>query len=117
MFFHKPCSYAIKADVSGSVKILAGFSIIGKFTAQITECSITKNRNSGKIPLVFYCERCERIVEDTDEIVCPCSSCGEVTDFNKIKVAAESGGIFCPSCIKRFDEKTYSICVRDIKFP
>lgn len=118
MIFHKKCKYTIKADLSESIRVLATFSIIGKFTAQATECSIKKRTHSGKAPLVLFCEKCNRIVKDFDEVICPCDSCGEVIELSKIKIPVESGGMYCSECIKKFkDEKIYSVSVKDIKLP
>ena len=118
MIFHKKCKHVVKADLSESIRVLANFSIVGKFTAQTTECSIKKRTRSGKATLTLFCEKCNKIVKEQTELICPCDSCGDTFELPEIKIPTESGGMFCPKCIKRFtDEKIYSIIIKDIKLP
>jgi late competence protein required for DNA uptake (superfamily II DNA/RNA helicase) len=118
MIYHEKCGNILRIDLSESTRILADFSIVGKFTAQVTELSF---RKSGKtrIPIKYYCVKCKRIVEEKEDVVSKCDRCGEINDVKQSKVPAESGGIFCEKCIERFsgDEKIYSVSIKDIKLP
>lgn len=115
MIYHKPCNFIIKIDISEVVKILADFSIMGKFTAQATTLTFHRLTNK-KIPIIYYCKKCNKNVDDFDEMVSPCDSCGKIFSSISIKIPQDSGGLYCSNCIKRFsDEKCYSISIKDIK--
>ena len=116
MLYHKECGNILKIDLSGSVKPLAEFTIIGKFTAKPVKVDLHKI-NDGRSPIIFFCKKCNRVVENDEEMVCSCDNCGNPHSSKDMKIPVDSGGIFCPDCIKRFsDEKTYSISIKDFKF-
>ena len=115
MIYHKPCNYILKIDITEIIKILADFSIVGKFTAQSTGLTFHRISNR-KIPIIYYCKNCNKNVEDFDEMVSPCDACGKIFPSADMKIPQDSGGLFCPECIKTFsDEKCYPISIKDIK--
>lgn len=115
MIYHKKCKYILKIDISPVIKILADFSIIGKFTAKSTTLSFHRITNK-KIPIIYYCKKCNENVDDFDEMVSSCDTCGNIFPSIEMKIPQDSGGLFCPKDIKRFsDEKCYPISIKDIK--
>jgi DNA-directed RNA polymerase subunit RPC12/RpoP len=115
MIFHRQCNYILKADVSKATKMLANFSVAGKFTAQITELTIHKT-GIKKLPIIYFCARCNTIVEDQDDMICHCDSCGNISNIKEMKYPKDSGGIYCEKCSKRFEDETlHSLSIKDIR--
>ncbi|PNX51825.1 MAG: hypothetical protein BV456_01735 [Thermoplasmata archaeon M8B2D] len=117
MFYHKKCGNILRAEISSdAVKLLATFSISGKFTAQIKELLLWKTGIS-KIPISYYCTNCDSTISEEADISFLCNGCGKEFDISEIRVPTESGGIFCEKCSKKFEEheKLYAFFVKDIK--
>ena len=115
MLFHKECGSIIKIDMKDSVKCLAEFTIVGKFTAKPVRIEIFCE-NDKSTPIIFYCKKCRRDVEKDEKMVCRCDKCGGVFDSKTMKTPTDSGGLYCEKCIQRFsDEKIYSISIRNFK--
>ena len=115
MLFHKKCGDLLKLDLGKSVKCLAEFTVVGKFTAKPVRIELMLVTDKS-VPIVFYCKKCHRVVEKDEEMVCRCDRCGDIHDSKTMKIPADSGGLFCEECIERFsDERTYPISIRNFK--
>jgi DNA-directed RNA polymerase subunit RPC12/RpoP len=117
MLYHKKCGTILRAKLTeDSVKLLATFSIVGKYTAEVKEIVIYPTGLS-KIPLSYFCLNCGQTVEDENQIVFVCNSCGKDFLIKYLRIPTESGGIFCVECSKRFEkeEKIYTLSIKDIK--
>jgi len=116
MLYHDKCGNILKAEISPDmVKLLASFSIQGKFTAKVKEMVLYKT-DTMKIPLSYFCIRCNKTIENIEEIVFICSNCGRDFPLSDLKIPAESGGIFCKKCSERFEGETlYNFSLKDIK--
>lgn len=118
MLYHKKCGNLLRAEISpDAVKLLASFSLTGKFTAQVNNISLHRTGVS-KIPLIYYCVKCNKnVTEEDDEFCFMCSSCGKEFDLESLRIPQDSGGVYCEDCVERFstEEKIYSFNVKDIK--
>ena len=117
MIYHKDCGNILRIDITSQVRVLATFSIVGKFTAQVTELSFHR-MNKNKIPIKYFCRKCNRNTTERDILISKCDNCNKKKEISEMRVPSESGGVYCEKCIKRFsDEKIYTISIKDIKLP
>lgn len=117
MLYHKKCGNILRAEInSDAVKLLATFSLSGKYTAQIKEVMLWKT-GLNKIPISYYCTHCDSLVAEETDMSFVCNSCGKEFNVSELRIPTESGGIFCEKCSKKFEEheKLYTFFVKDIK--
>jgi DNA-directed RNA polymerase subunit RPC12/RpoP len=117
MIYHKKCGNILRAEITPeAVKLLANFSFVGKFTAQITELILWRTE-LNKIPLNYFCTNCAEKVEDEDDFIFLCSNCGDSFPVKNLRIPTESGGLFCEKCSEKFklQEKLYTFSLKDIR--
>ena len=108
MLYHAKCGCILKIDVTKSVRVLADFSVTGKYTAKPTKIELMKV-TGDRITIDYFCKKCNRVVTKDEEMISSCDGCGKAHDSKEMEIPEESGGFFCPKCIKRFsEEKTYN---------
>ena len=111
MFYHLVCGGNVVIPVE-EVKLAAdNFGLnYREGIARVSTMILIAPQKLKNIELKFFCSRCERSVENIEEIMLYCAQCGKNCCLEDSYIIKGSGGIVCVNCKRKWIKKVRS-CV------
>jgi hypothetical protein len=102
MFHHTICHGSVVIKLKDCLEFGAdNFQLdLRNGIVRVSSMIVIQNKLTKKIPVVFWCTYCDKIIEDIKEVGCNCAYCGKPKCADEMFIH-RGGSLICISCKKK----------------
>jgi hypothetical protein len=105
-YLHKSCGSIAYIDVSKMYSFLVENIVINPRSIKLA--GLAHCQENGISEISFYCPECKKSNIPLNEIVIPCSHCGEIMELNVATKITNVSGVYCSKHVKMYNETNNS---------